>query len=145
MRSSMRDASISKHVIDASAALSWILGDERDEFALVIAQKMAAEGVIAPTLWRYEVTNALLSAQRRGRLDPADVRQTIEDVAALDVELLGPAEEFGAEIVLAQRFGLSIYDSAYLELAFRKNVPLITRDEKLRSAASELGLLWSPS
>lgn len=139
-----KGANISTPVIDASAALSWILADDRDEKALAIASTIASGGAIAPAIWRYEVLNALLSAKRRGRLDPQAVSQTVEDIQALDVDLLPPADDPGAEMVLAQRFDLSVYDAAYLELAFRRNVVLITRDEKLSRAARELGLLWEP-
>jgi predicted nucleic acid-binding protein len=50
----------------------------------------------------------------------------------------------GAELTLARRFAISAYDAAYLELAFRKNLSLMTRDKRLGEAASNLGLLWKP-
>jgi predicted nucleic acid-binding protein len=36
---------------------------------------------------------------------------------------------------LAERFGLTIYDAAYLELAQRRSLPLATLDNELREAA----------
>ena len=36
---------------------------------------------------------------------------------------------------LAERFALSAYDAAYLELAHRHSLPLATLDGKLRGAA----------
>jgi predicted nucleic acid-binding protein len=41
---------------------------------------------------------------------------------------------------LAERFALSAYDAAYLELAQRHRLPLATLDRELRAAASALGL-----
>ena len=41
---------------------------------------------------------------------------------------------------LADRFRLSIYDAAYLELAQRRALPLATLDEELCSAAATLGV-----
>ena len=41
---------------------------------------------------------------------------------------------------LALQFGLSSYDAAYLELADRLKIPLITADAKLGRAAKQLGL-----
>ena len=41
---------------------------------------------------------------------------------------------------LADRFRLTLYDAAYLELAHRRGVPLATLDEDLSAAASALGL-----
>ena len=37
---------------------------------------------------------------------------------------------------LADRFDLTLYDAAYLELALRRSAPLATLDEALRSAGS---------
>ena len=41
---------------------------------------------------------------------------------------------------LAERFALTIYDSAYLELAQRRSLPLATLDAELRQVAAALGL-----
>jgi predicted nucleic acid-binding protein len=41
---------------------------------------------------------------------------------------------------LAERFGLSAYDAAYLELAQRHQLPLASLDRDLRSAATALGV-----
>lgn len=46
-------------------------------------------------------------------------------------------------VELARRFKLSIYDSAYLELAFRLDAPLATLDKALIAAATQLGRLAS--
>jgi predicted nucleic acid-binding protein len=41
---------------------------------------------------------------------------------------------------LADRFGLTTYDAAYLELANRRNLPLATLDRQLRDAAAALDI-----
>jgi hypothetical protein len=41
---------------------------------------------------------------------------------------------------LADRFGLTPYDAAYLELAQRRTLPLATLDEPLRAAAPAVGV-----
>ena len=41
---------------------------------------------------------------------------------------------------LAERFALSAYDAAYLELAQRHRLPIATLDRDLRAAATALGL-----
>ena len=38
---------------------------------------------------------------------------------------------------VARRYGLKIYDAAYLELALRSGLPLATRDEALSPSAAE--------
>lgn len=41
---------------------------------------------------------------------------------------------------LSERFKLSMYDAAYLELAERRSLPLATLDRDLRKAAPALGV-----
>jgi predicted nucleic acid-binding protein len=41
---------------------------------------------------------------------------------------------------LADRFRLTLYDAAYLELAVRRNLPLATLDRELRDAAKAVGV-----
>jgi predicted nucleic acid-binding protein len=60
------------------------------------------------------------------------------------IDAIAPAPDFGAELQLARRFALSVYDAAYLELATRRGLHLATKDTALRTAASALGLLWTP-
>jgi predicted nucleic acid-binding protein len=43
-------------------------------------------------------------------------------------------------VSLAERFALSVYDAAYLELAQRHHLPLATLERDLRAAATALGL-----
>ena len=47
---------------------------------------------------------------------------------------------FDRTSVLAEQFGLSVYDAAYLELAIRRSLPLATRDRALQSAAERSGI-----
>lgn len=41
---------------------------------------------------------------------------------------------------LADRYGLTLYDAAYLELAQRLDLPLATLDTELRAAGSAVGV-----
>jgi predicted nucleic acid-binding protein len=41
---------------------------------------------------------------------------------------------------LAERYRLTVYDAAYLELAQRLSLPLATLDKELRAAGSALGV-----
>ena len=57
---------------------------------------------------------------------------TIDEAHARDV--------FGRTSALAEQYGLSVYDAAYLEVAIRRQLPLGTRDRALRSAAERSGI-----
>lgn len=41
---------------------------------------------------------------------------------------------------VSRRYGLSAYDTSYLELAMRLNIPLATRDTALMRASQTFGL-----
>jgi predicted nucleic acid-binding protein len=45
---------------------------------------------------------------------------------------------------LARAQGLTLYDSAYLELAMRRSLPLATLDKQLRAAAKKTGVPCLP-
>jgi predicted nucleic acid-binding protein len=132
--------------LDASATLSWLLADERDEAALAMLHAVSTRGALVPVLWRAELQNALVTAERKNRLAPDQSAAMLDDLACLPIEFdpRPPPLDFVTEVALARRFELSAYDATYLELAFRRGAPLLTRDAALASAASALGLLWSP-
>jgi predicted nucleic acid-binding protein len=43
---------------------------------------------------------------------------------------------------LSKRHGLSVYDAAYLSLAIRRGLPLVTIDKKLGAAARAAGVAF---
>jgi len=55
-------------VVDASVALSWVLEDENRLRTDTTLEQLADEGALVPQLWHLETRNALLMAERRGRL-----------------------------------------------------------------------------
>jgi predicted nucleic acid-binding protein len=49
-------------------------------------------------------------------------------------------QAWGATLQMASRNRLTVYDAAYLELAKRRDLPLATLDEDLRTAARAEGV-----
>ncbi|MGA9797160.1 MAG: type II toxin-antitoxin system VapC family toxin [Rhizomicrobium sp.] len=124
-------------VIDSSIALSFVLPDEDDEIAKSAMEIVASRGALAPLHWPLEVANGLLVAQRRQRMDDASRRKSLHDFAALPIELDVETNAFAWNDIgdLAERYRLTAYDAAYLELAMRARLPLATLDNELISAA----------
>lgn len=133
-------------VLDASAALSWIFADERNTESQAIARAVLDEGAIVPALWRWEVQNALVVAQRRGRITDEASAAALAYLAALQIEIepIGPALIFGSETETAKRFNLSAYDAAYIELALRRGTRIATLDGNLARTAEALKIRWEP-
>jgi len=126
-------------VIDASVTLAFAFPDERDAAALAVAADLRRSGAIAPAIWAWEVQNAVVASERRKRIAPERTTTLLYELTQLPVQL-EVAATFGDEAALARRFQLSVYDALYLELAFRRGLPLATRDAGLAAAAAMLGL-----
>jgi predicted nucleic acid-binding protein len=75
---------------------------------------------------------------RRKRHDAAFRDATLADLAQLPIQVDAETDQhaWGATLHLAERYQLTLYDAAYLELALRRDLPLATLDEDLRQAAN---------
>jgi predicted nucleic acid-binding protein len=82
-----------------------------------------------------ECANVLVGAQRRGRLDGEQKKVLIERAMALPLLIDREAVSIGEIEWLAEQYGLTAYDAAYLELAIRRSLTLLTLDAKLVAAA----------
>lgn len=131
------------YVIDPSLALAWLLPDEHNQDAAAIRQAIEdGDDAWIPAHWWLEIGNALLMAERKGRITPEQCAQALTLVDALPLE----ADEETAEQLasrtfsLARKHRLTIYDAAYLELAQRRGALLATFDYQLLDAAAKEGV-----
>ncbi len=129
-------------VLDASLTLSWYFEDERTSAADAILDDVAASGAVVPSLWRAEVANGLQMAIRRQRIDAVFRRRALQHLELLPIAVDRETDTFvwSSTLALADRFDLTIYDAAYLELAERRGLPLASLDKELNAAARALGV-----
>jgi predicted nucleic acid-binding protein len=125
-------------VLDTSATLAWFYSDETTPAIRHVFELLVKEGGWVPSLWRLEVANSLRMGVRRGRHDFSFCHATLADLAVLPISLDPETDRWAWKdtLQLAQLYGLTLYDAAYLELAQRRGLPLATLDADLRSAAS---------
>jgi predicted nucleic acid-binding protein len=133
---------VSDLVLDASLALQWFLEDEADRlYTLAILASLSAKTAAVPILWFYEVGNGLLMAYRRKRITIDQITGFLTRLQALPIHTV---EQSTTEIhglpALAQSYGLTNYDAAYLALASRLQLPVATSDSALRRAAVNAGV-----
>ena len=133
---------MSRFVLDASVVLTWCFPDENAAAAQNVAGLFKQGGTaVVPSFWPHEVLNALLVGEKRGRISNQLVRSFLHDLAALPIML----EQFHAQVVfdriqrLSREYGLTAYDSAYLELALDSNSPIATLDKDLARACKKSG------
>jgi predicted nucleic acid-binding protein len=107
-----------------------------------VQERVLEDGAYAPDIWKLEVGNTLLLAERHGRIAPEHRARALQQLStlpiAVDLETAGQA--WSGTWQLAQRFRLTLYDAAYLELAQRRALPLATLDRDLRRGAETLGI-----
>jgi predicted nucleic acid-binding protein len=98
----------------------------------------AGASVIVPAIWPLEITNGLLAAERKNRLDhDALLRFRVvlgKFSTALDTRSL--SETMNITLPLARKHRLTAYDAAYLELALREQCPLASLDRQLVQACA---------
>ena len=130
---------MSRLVLDASITADWLLDDEFDPRAADALTRLRRDGAIVPPLWHYEVRNALLAAERRGRVSQIGTTERLDSLKALPI-LTDEETNLQAAFDLAREHGLSFYDALYLELAKRLGTTLATLDAELARAALAEGL-----
>lgn len=126
-------------VIDASVTMPWFFPDEATPFTEGLLDALGAQPIWAPALWVLECTNVLQSAQRRQRIDADRRAQIAGELGELPVRVDHEALNFVSLDRLAASHGLSAYDAAYLELALRRSLTLVSLDARLIAAARALG------
>jgi predicted nucleic acid-binding protein len=124
-------------VLDSSATLTWIFSDESTPAIDAIFDQVAEQGAVVPALWMLEVANSLTVAVRRERITPQERSDALAVLSALEISIDPETERHAwkATLQLADHHGLTVCDAAYLELAQRKRIPLLTLDRALISAA----------
>lgn len=125
-------------VLDSSLALTFVLKDEATPESDAILDSLG-HGAVAyvPALWRWEVANGLLMAERRNRITSAENYRHLTHLKALPIEVdaLAFEEAWSGTNALARKHKLTIYDAAYLEAAIRHGVAFGSLDTALRAAA----------
>ncbi len=127
-------------VIDASVILKWYLPDE--EFAQkalnILHRHVSGETALyAPTILPYEILNALLVAEKRGRVNEGVTQNAYNAFLDLEISFLNPFLDYQGVISLARSFNRSVYDASYLAVAENRNFDFVTGDKRLYNAVKE--------
>jgi predicted nucleic acid-binding protein len=126
-------------VLDASVSACWAFADEDHPVADAAFSSLQTKEAVVPALWWFEIRNILIVNERRGRIDERDTDFFLRALAQFRIRVDREPEEAGV-LRMARAQGLSVYDAAYLELAFREKLPLATLDRRLGEAARLMGV-----
>ena len=126
-------------VVDACLALKWVLPEEGADDALALRSYWleSAESLIAPPLFRSEVTNAVHQYVRRGHIGRSDAADIL-DILVPMIEIAEPVGLYGRALELASYLSLSsTYDALYLALAEAVGCTMWTADRRFVRAVQE--------
>jgi predicted nucleic acid-binding protein len=134
-------------VLDSSMTMAWCYEDESTDETVAALNALNESEAVTPSIWPLEVANTLLVGERRKRSTPAHVAAFLDKLDALPVrvESEDPHRTLRFILPLARETGLSSYDTAYLELAIRMNLPLASLDGPLRKTARARGVRLIPA
>ena len=125
-------------VLDVSACMPWCCDDETTPASEEMLE-WAKDGseLHVPSIWPWEILNAVGVAIRRRRITADRGKEFLEQLATLNFKIdRGPrVSDFPDLYDLANKYQLTAYDAACLDLAKRLLLPLATRDDDLKRAA----------
>ena len=119
-------------VVDANIAVKWVTNehDSPEAVSLYQAWTNRSEFVIAPPIFRSEVTNVLHRKIRRGELDFANAMNAVESLFAA-VSIQEPASLYTDALSIARAIDVAAaYDPIYLALAEVERCDLGTADKR---------------
>lgn len=131
---------MTKLIVDASAAASWLLASQATPSALDMLDRLAAFEPIAPHVFRWEIGNLLV---RQSRREPGfDLREAFAVLDSFNIALEPPIGKEGIRSLafVAAARGLSLFDAGYLWLAMKIDAAVASRDGGLLGAANAAGL-----
>ena len=128
--------------------MAWCFEDQSTPYTDAVLQAVIdGAAIVVPAIWKLEVVNTLVVAERRKKVTPAKSAVFLRDLQkfTITVDLEGLDWAFSTVLDQARLHQRSAYDASYLELAKRRGLPLATRDQPLEKAAQELGIsLFQP-
>lgn len=123
-------------VVDCSFILSTILITEVNNIGIEISESL----LYVPTLFYLECINVLHKTLKRQKISDEEHQTYLQVIHRLPIiidSFCATGESVHIINNLSQRFELTSYDAAYLELALRLGARLASNDKKLISACEK--------
>ena len=125
-------------VLDASAAIEIVMrrksGDRLSKYVI------AADWVIAPTLFISEVTNTVWKYQKLADYPYNSCGKALDQALAIPDDFINELDLYREAFKLSCTLNHPVYDMFYLVLARRNNGKLLTLDQQLITAASKYSI-----
>ena len=117
------------YVVDASAAVKWLVAEEFSEEAAGLLEDGST--LAAPALIFAEAVNALWALRRRGDIGAADVTAAVDALKAAPLAVPFAMPQLAAAAVrLAADVDRPVHDCFHLALAIQTGYPVVTADAR---------------
>jgi predicted nucleic acid-binding protein len=115
-------------VVDASVAAKWVVEEAQSPQSALLLEYDALH---APDHWRAEAVNVLWSKVFKGDLTAEDAEERMATLMRAPMIETATASLMPRAFTLSVAHGITIYDSLYVALGERLDLPLVTADQRL--------------
>jgi len=128
-----------KAVVDTNVLAYFLLGtrpfvDEASRFW------HALDGALAPAVWEVELANVIWMAVRADVIQAEDGRKRLSLAAKMGIQSVPSKTLWHGALERAVQSGVAVYDTLFVELANRENLPLVTFDTKVLVAFPDIAV-----
>ncbi|MCY0859226.1 MAG: type II toxin-antitoxin system VapC family toxin [Sulfolobaceae archaeon] len=127
-------------VVDASVVIKWFAKENYSEEANRL-KRAYADGLIdlnAPCILPFEVINGLKYTYSLGEVELLSISKILED---FQINYYNYYDFYEELVSLSLKYGITIYDSAYVALGKVLNDEVYTADEKLLRKVKDLSFV----
>ena len=126
-------------VVDANVLAYFLLGtrpfvDEASRFW------HAVDGTVAPAVWEAELANVVWMAIRAEIIPAEEGRKRLSLATKLGIQSIPSKTLWHGALQRAVQSGVAVYDTLFVELAIRENLPLVTFDAKVLAAFPDVAV-----
>jgi predicted nucleic acid-binding protein len=120
-------------IVDASVAVKWVVKEPGSDRARLLSRARLE----APDLLPIECANILWKKVRLRDLTREEASTRLELLLRAPVSLANSRDVLDAALVLSFDLRHPVHDCVYIALALRRDLPLVTADERLVAAAGK--------
>jgi len=124
-------------VVDASALSAFMLKEPGwKRFTPYLVNSISVDHVVkevANTIWKACIIKKIIRVE-----DALKLFMILESMIGKNIVLEPETKYIGESLEIALRHKITVYDALYLALAKKKNLPLLTLDEKQAQIARKL-------
>ena len=127
------------YIVDASVVIEYLVAGQHTLNARALfTQAMPGDRFIVPEFCLLECTNVLWKQVRFQGMPAAQAQGLLKNLKKLPLTRVPAKAALNTALSIGLTHNLAIYDSTYVALAKRSNIPLVSLDQpQIRAAAAE--------